>query len=86
MSRRRRTGLLSRVFAFLLASFTNVSIGGRHTVLEPLPNEAPAPAMSKHWPLMVTVRAAVAVVAIAAAFLVANTFVGAEDALAGWHM
>jgi hypothetical protein len=85
MSRRRRAGMLSRVFAFLLASFANVSVGGRHTTLEPLPNGAPAPVMSKHWPLMVTVRAAVAVVAIAAAFLVATTFAGAEDALAGMH-
>lgn len=82
MSRRRRAGTMSRMFAFLLASFANFTLGGRHTVLESLPNERPAPALSKHWPLMVTVRGAVAVVAIAAAFLVASTFTGASEAVA----
>lgn len=85
MSRRRRAGTMSRMFAFLLATFANFTLGGRHTVLEPLPNERPAPAMSKHWPLMVTVRAAMAVVAIAGAFLVASTFGLTSEAQAAWH-
>lgn len=67
MSRRRRAGTLSQLLAFLYASFANLTLGGRHTPLEPLTNERPTPVMSKHWPLQaLRVTVAAAVVAIAA--------------------